>query len=78
MLTELKIPSSSAEICANYCLNMSSFNSLAFQCLSFDYCGSKQACVFYNFSLSTDPNVIIESSDSCDHYSSFFIFLINL
>ena len=65
-----KIKTSSAEACAKFCLDTSVLDSDAFKCLSFDYCASEEACSFYNFTLTTDPSIISESSPLCDHYSS--------
>lgn len=69
-LAQYKVASSSAETCAQYCLTSSATDSNVFKCLSFDFCPTQQACVFYNFTLTTDPSVISQSSPECDHYSS--------
>lgn len=69
-LSTYKIKTSSAEACAKFCLDTSVIDSDAFKCLSFDYCASQEGCSFYNFTLTTDPSIITESSPNCDHYSS--------
>ena len=68
MLANFKFESSSAEDCASFCLNATTFDSKPFKCLSFDYCPMQQICSFYS-STDTDPSVISESSPVCEHHS---------
>lgn len=61
--------SNSAAACATQCLDSSSIGT-EFICLSFDFCADQNVCAFYNNSHVTDPNVNLESSPLCDHFSS--------
>ena len=67
MLANVKLTSTSAEYCASFCLNTTTFDSKPFKCLSFDYCPMQASCVFYT-SKDTDPSVISQSAPVCEHY----------
>jgi hypothetical protein len=55
-------------------LNESVYNQyLDYKCVSFDYCTDPKGgfiCSLYNYSTTTDKDVVLESAPECDHYSS--------
>lgn len=67
----VKVSSNSPDACADYCLELSTFNSAVYRCLSFDFCpnGLNGLCSFYNASHVTDPSVVLQSGTSCQHFS---------
>jgi hypothetical protein len=69
----------SLEDCAQACLSESQYEVLSFKCLSFDFCKNPSdlgfICSLYNASVFTDPDVIVESAPSCDHYSSIHLYI---
>lgn len=77
------IQGNSPETCAEICLSDSQYNlPLDYKCMSFDVCPQSIGgfmCSFYNYSLTTDPQVVSDNMPECDHYSSiiFTSFLIS-
>jgi hypothetical protein len=68
----------SAKNCASICLNDTVYSTASqdYKCVSFDVCQVSADvkdgvyCSFYNYSTSTDPDVVLETAPECDHYTS--------